>query len=231
MDSKSAESFPSKNASWTGTRNSTIELGQIVGDFATALQRADAKRPQQAGRNGRMYSAGIGPHHEDKAVHMIVAEMRLLRPDAYDNAGPIHYPSNPRLTCDLAIGEGPEWAIEVKMARAYGDNGIPDASWLKDLISPYAVDRSALTDSAKLRASGFNTKGSHEAILIYGFDYDDRPLELAVDLLEHLLSRLGPTGPRKQAQFSDLVHPIHQRGSVVAWEICWHGTNGKEETA
>jgi hypothetical protein len=198
-----------------------LELGEFVRDFARGLEVADAKRPQQAGREGtgRMYAPGIGPHHENTAVQLTIAEMRILRPGVYESARPIPYPSNPRSKCDLGIGLGPEWAIEVKMARGYGDNGKQDASYLKDLISPYPQDRSALTDSAKLRASRFNAAGARIAILVYGFDYIDRPLEPAIELLEHLLGRLGPIAIRQQTEFSNLVHPIHARGSVAAWEV------------
>jgi hypothetical protein len=137
----------------------SLELNQIVSDFARGLEAADARRPQQLGRpgTGRVYAPGIGPHHENTAVQLIVAEMRSSQPGMYESARPIAYPSNPRSKCDLAIGQGPEWPIEVKMARGYGDNGKQDASYLKDLISPYPQDRSALTDSAKLRASGFDS--------------------------------------------------------------------------
>jgi hypothetical protein len=201
-----------------------LELHQIVLDFARGLEAADAKRPQQSGRprTSRVYAPAIGPHHEDKAVQLILGEMRALRPDSYESAGPITYPSSARSKCDLGIGPGPEWAIEVKMARGYGDNGKQDASYLKDLISPYPQDRSALTDSAKLRASGFDASGARAAILVYGFDYGDRPLEPAIHLLEHLLSRLGPIGNRQHEVFANLVHPIHVRGSVVAWEVIFH---------
>ena len=34
-------------------------------------------------------------------------------------------------TCDIGLGSPLEWAIEVKMARAYGDNGKPDDTWIE----------------------------------------------------------------------------------------------------
>ena len=79
--------------------------------------------------------------------------MRLRRPGVYDIAAPIPYPGS-RLKCDLGMGNPTHWAIEVKMARAFGDNGKLDDTYVKDLLSPYASDHSALMDIAKLRASG-----------------------------------------------------------------------------
>jgi hypothetical protein len=60
------------------------------------------------------------------------------------------------------------------MARFKGDNGKVDDTAIKDLISPYGADRSALTDVQKLAHSGFPSK---KAILIYGFEFTDRPLD------------------------------------------------------
>ena len=102
------------------------------------------------------------------------------------------------------------------MARAYGDNGRLDDTWLKDLLSPYAADHSALMDVAKLRASGFTCR---KAILVYGFDYPDRPLEVALDVLDVLLNNQGEVAQRVEAVFSGLVHPVHERGRVAAWEV------------
>ena len=89
------------------------------------------------------------------------------------------------------------------MARFRGDNGKPDVTGLKDLLSPYESDRSALTDCAKLATSGFTCQ---KAVVIYGFDYPDRPLDPAIDAFEALAARqvearsaprggVGPPGP------------------------------------
>jgi len=52
---------------------------------------------------------------------------------------------------DVWIGEPLEYAIEIKMARFVGDNGRVDDTAVKDLLSPYPGDRSAVTDCAKAR--------------------------------------------------------------------------------
>jgi hypothetical protein len=73
--------------------------------------------------------------------------------------------------------------IELKMARFYGDNNKPDDTSLKDLLSPFEPDRSALTDCAKLAAA---VGVERRAIVIYGFDAPSRPLLLAIDAFEVL---------------------------------------------
>ena len=72
------------------------------------------------------------------------------------------------------MGQPYEWVVEVKMARLRGDNGKPDDTAIKDIISPYQSDRSALADCTKLANAEFNCR---KAIVIYGFDYPDRPLD------------------------------------------------------
>lgn len=70
------------------------------------------------------------------------------------------------------------------MGRFKGDNGKPDDTGIKDLISPFRADRSALMDAVKLSESGFS---SRKALIVYGFDDTERPLDDAVGALETLL--------------------------------------------
>jgi hypothetical protein len=55
-----------------------------------------------------------------------------------------------------------------------GDNGKPNDNMLMHILSPYPKHRSALTDCQKLVGSGFEEA---YALLIYGYDYDDWPME------------------------------------------------------
>jgi hypothetical protein len=191
-------------------------LREFVGDFALAFKAADTLRPQAIGtRSGRIYQPGIGPHGEDAAVQLVLAQLSVLAPRRYLIATQVPYPGDSQ-RCDLGLGSPLDWVIEVKMARAFGDNGKPDDTYLKDLLSPYPQDHSALSDAAKLRGSRF---GMRKAVLVYGFEYERRPLAPALDALEALLLRGGSVSERIDAVFSDLVHPVHQRGRVVAWEL------------
>jgi hypothetical protein len=131
-----------------------MELDQIVRDFAAAMQVVDHRRPQSASSRDatRLYQPGIGPFAEDAAIAMTLAEMQAH--DAkYANVTK-RYPAGSQ-TCDLAVGELPGWAIEVRLARVGRDNGTYEDAAIKKILSPYADDRSAVTDCVKLARSGF----------------------------------------------------------------------------
>jgi hypothetical protein len=52
-----------------------VDLGQIVRDFALAMETVDHRRPQAASHRdaARPYQSGTGPFGEDAAVAMTVA--------------------------------------------------------------------------------------------------------------------------------------------------------------
>lgn len=195
-----------------------VELPDLVTDVAAAFAAADSTRPVWVSqRSGKAYSPGIGPHAENAAVALMLSSLRSNpRYSAMATGQFLPYPYSPRQKCDLWIGEPPNWAIEVKMARFRGDNGKPDDTALKDLLSPYDADRSALTDALKLARSHL---ASRKAVLIYGFEYPDRPLEPAIDAFETLARRKVTLGRRCQAAMGPLVHPVHADGIVYGWEI------------
>jgi hypothetical protein len=124
------------------------------------------------------------------------------------------YPRS-KQTCDLLWGDPPDWAIEIKMFRPNGDNGKPDDTAVKDMLSPFASDRSAVSDCGKLAASAI---APHRAMLIYGFDDRRRPLPEMIAAFETLARARVALGERHMAPIGPLVHPVHQTGAVFAWE-------------
>src|SRR5262249_48565535 len=197
-----------------GRRRCAVKLVDFIGDFAAALKIVDARSPVFTSRTGRVYQPGIGPHSEDRAVDLIVAEMRSMVSGNYRHLRCRVPYLGSRQTCDIVLAG--EWMIEMKMARFYGDNNKPDDTSLKDLLSPFDVDRSALTDGAKLA----RTDGpERRAMVVYGFDAPGRPLGLAIEAFETLAKRLVQLGPRVTSSYSDLVHPVHREGAVFGWEV------------
>jgi hypothetical protein len=177
-------------------------------------QHVGVRGPAFQSRTGRVYRPGIGPHSEDRAVDLILDEMKRTAPGSCDRlACRVPYPVG-RQTCDIVLVG--EWLIEVKMARFFGDNGKPDDTSLKDVLSPFESDRSAVTDCAKLAAHDGTER---RAMVIYGFDSRPRPLDLAIQAFEALASRAVVLGPRVSEPFTDLVHPIHREGAVFGWDI------------
>ncbi len=102
------------------------------------------------------------------------------------------------------------------MARPNLDIGKPDDTSIKDILSPWDSDGSAVADTKKLLRFGPPVKS---AMLIYGFDDDDRPLDRMIDAFEVLASRAVVLGQRQTSELGALVHPAHSRGKVFGWEV------------
>ena len=127
-----------------------ISLGTLVADFARGLMAADARQPQE-----KRYAPGIGPFEEPNAVRLVMRELAALDPARYASyTVNAPYPGSPQ-ACDLLVGHVAQWAIEVKHARLYRNNGEHEPFEFQHLFSPYAGDRSALTDCEKLAQSQF----------------------------------------------------------------------------
>jgi hypothetical protein len=198
-----------------------LRLEELVEDVGRAIKRVDATRPRAVNtRTGTPFRPGIGPHSEAKAVELVVSELRRLRPARYETRlqTGVAYPGEPRQRCDLCIGTTPgwDWAIEVKLLRMVGNNGKPNDNMLMHILSPYAKDRSAISDCTKLVTSRLSGR---KAILIYGFDYPDLPMDPAIDAFELLARARVTLRDRYVASYVDLVHPVHRYGRVFGWEV------------
>jgi hypothetical protein len=196
-----------------------INLARLVDDFAAAIQRTDARQPQAIGsRAGRVYQPGIGLHTEGQTMRLIMNELAALNMTYAAHAFDVPYPGASRQRCDWCLGSPPswDWAIEVKMLRLVGDNGKLNDNMLMHVLSPYPAHRSALTDCEKLVNSSLP---GHKAIMIFGYDFEGLPMDPAIEAFETLALERVTLGDRHQAGYEHLVHPVHQRGRVFAWEI------------
>jgi hypothetical protein len=126
------------------------------------------------------------------------------------------YATGSRQTCDIVIPRAKDvWWVEAKLLRLLGDNGKANDNMLMHILSPYPDHRSALTDCRKL-----STCEGRAAILIFGYDSDTWPLDLAIDAFEALASAAKHRlTPRVTTRFADLIHPVHRSGRVFGWEI------------
>ncbi len=196
-----------------------IDLQSLADDFAAALAAADARRPVAINqRTKQPFQPGIGPHSEAQAVRLAVTEMQTAHPRRYRDVNfDVPYPDKPRQKCDVSItDDGTTLFIEFKLLRILGDNGKPNDNMLMHILSPYPQHRSALTDCEKLRQSGFD---GAKAILIFGYEGADWPLEPAIDAFGIIAGKQGSLGPRSSASFSGLCHPVHSGGEVFIWEL------------
>lgn len=190
----------------------------FVADFAEGLVAADAKLPQASGRTVT-YKPGIGPFSEAAAVKLIMAELSQRWPDRYGRHDlNVAYPESTRQRCDLCLGQpiARTLAVEVKLLRLLGDNGKLNDNMLMHILSPYPQHRSALTDCTKLSGSKI---ANQKMIVIYAFDAEEYPTELAIRAFEQLAADQAQLGPRHEATFESLVHPVHTCGRVVGWEL------------
>jgi hypothetical protein len=194
-------------------------LNAFVEGFARAIERVDSMcSPAVNQRSGVAFRPGIGPYAEAAAVRLIMGNLSATDPNHAAYGESVPYPALKRQRCDLCLGEAPnwEWNIEVKLLRFLGDNGQPNDNILMHILSPYPAHRSAVTDCEKLLSSGF---AGRKAILIYGFEHDEWPLEPAIEAFEALARLRVRLGLRTEGSFSKLVHPVHSNGRVFAWEI------------
>src|SRR5215467_10478410 len=159
-----------------------MELAVLVADFASALAEVDATNP--VGSSGR-FKPGCGPLTESEVTTLILRRLRETNP-TYTRAAPKRYPTG-RAECDFVLPG--EWAVEVKLARPFGDNGKPAERWSENLLYPYPGNTSSLGDALKLLRSGFPER---KAVLVVGYEHTPPkiPLETAVRGFELLAFEL-----------------------------------------
>ena len=189
-----------------------IQLSNFVDQFADALKRVDERELQH-----RTYQPGIGPHTESKTIDLIVDELAEVDPEIYGSADEETFPSS-RKRCDLVIPG--HWAVELKLARPFGDNGSESQHWMKNLLYPYAGNTSVIGDCMKLQNSDFSER---EAVVVFGYEHmpPKISLEVAVEALEVIAEEVCQIelGPRFEAKVQNLVHPVHQQARVYGWEV------------
>jgi hypothetical protein len=125
-----------------------MELSILVADVAYALAEVDATNP--VGSSGR-FKPGCGPLTESELTALILRRLREKNA-AYSRAAARRYP-NGRAECDFVLPG--EWAVEIKLARPFGDNGKPAERWSENLLYPYEGNTSSLGDCLKLQAPSF----------------------------------------------------------------------------
>jgi hypothetical protein len=193
-----------------------MELQQLVEGLASGIVAADSRSPIAVGqRSGRVYQPGIGPHSESETITLALGESCAGLDEVRLNRE-VPYPNVPRNRCDLIIYGTPGWAIEIKLLRLLGDNGLKNDNMLMHILSPYPTDHSALSDCSKLLRSGFEGR---KAIVIIGYDYDAFPLFPTIRAFELLASSEVELQAAEPVTFDGLIHPVHRRGAVHGWEL------------
>ena len=193
------------------------DFKKIISDFALSMKKIDSTKPVYVSqrKNKNIYKPGVGPHTETATINLVVNE---LKQDKFYTKieREIKYP-NSRKSCDLKFNINNKILFsEVKMMRIMGDNNKANDNIFMHIFSPYENQNSALTDGLKLLKSGFD---GEKSIIIYGYDYDDFPIEKTISLFEKTTKDFFNISERYSASFEKLVHPVHTRGSVYGWLI------------
>lgn len=159
----------------------------------------------------REYQPGVGPYSEAQIAKRIAARLAAIGDPRFARTCTRREP-------DLFIPD--HWAIELKLARPFGDNGKEAEHWSQNLLHPYAGNVSALADCLKLCARHGTER---RAVVVVGYEHADPlialdPLIRSFEILASGVMSLR-LGPRLYREAGGLIHPVHQRVRVWAWEV------------
>lgn len=183
----------------------TLELRQLVEDVADAVVLIDRSRVPF-----KHFQPGVGPYGEPQLVRAVAERLNDIP----------HYAEKVRTKrCPDLLVQG-SWAVEVKLARPFGDNGREAENWSVNLLHPYMGNVSALGDCLKLREM---PNAEKKAVLVIGYEHTPpriplAPLIAGFELLARDVCAIA-LGSRIEARRTGLVHPVHQQAVIAAWEV------------
>lgn len=182
-----------------------MSLEAIVPDIADALKAIDCARVPF-----KNFQPGVGPYGEPQLVKLLAEHLNRI-PRYRGNATTMRTP-------DLLIAV--LWAIEIKIARPFGDNGRLAENWSVNLLHPYSGNTSLLGDCLKLQSYACREQ---KGAVVIGYEHDPpqitlEPLIRSFELIARdiLSVRLGE---RVTAMRTGLIHPVHQRVIVIGWNV------------
>ena len=189
-------------------------LQNFVKDFAKSMEVVDKiLPPAKNARSGEEYEKGIGPYQEKLLIEHVVSNMKQENAELYKSTElEVKYP-NDRKRCDVVLNN--DLFIEVKAVRKMRNNGVHEEFLVNHILSPYEADKSFLTDTKKLLDSSFN---GHKAVVMYGYDYPDFPIDLILGCFELLAEKyFCKLTEQYEHSFDGLIHPIHKKGKVKGY--------------
>lgn len=195
------------------------DLDTLAEDIAAALSAADARQPTPNPR----HRPGIGSLGEGEALPLIAEEMRHLHPERYADltiGAPLGDARRGPREYGLATGGERGWTILFRFVRLCDEDGSSDVSAIRELLLPFGTRRSVVAQCEHLAVAGGL---SRTALLICGFESADEltgyPLASTIEAFEVLAKARVELGQRHESNLGELVHPVHRRGRVFAWEI------------
>jgi hypothetical protein len=182
-----------------------VELKELITDIADALVEIDS-----SGVPFKNYQPGVGPYGEPQLLVKVASWLNDL--PKYNRG------ARTKRTPDLLLPG--EWAVEFKLARPFGDNGNQAENWSVNLLHPYEGNVSAIGDCLKLQAIPSEER---KAVAVIGYEHDPpridlTPLVESFEVIAQLVMQIN-LGSRVEVQRGHLVHPVHQRVRIFAWEV------------
>lgn len=181
-------------------------LDSLVSLIADGIKELDRTLPPF-----KQFQAGIGPYGEPQLAKSLVSWMNISDTVPWDNARTKREP-------DILIPGN--WAIELKLARPFGDNGKEAEHWSQNLLHPYPGNVSSLADALKL----MQHDGPEScAVVVIGYEHDPcmidlEPLFRTFEVTAHTVLEISLSG-RSERRVTNLRHPIHKVSRVCGWEV------------
>jgi hypothetical protein len=182
-----------------------MDLEHVVRDVASALMVVDG-----CGVPFKHFQRGVGPYGEPQLLAAVAWHL---------NTVPVYGGLvRTKRTPDLLIPGS--WALEVKLARPFGDNGNEAENWSVNLLHPYPGNVSLVGDCLKLQKL---EAAERKAVVVVGYEHTPPRISLAplLEAFELVATNVVGIrlGPRTQVARSGLCHPVHQQFLVAAWEV------------
>jgi hypothetical protein len=179
---------------------------QLVNDIADAVRAVD-----RCGTPFKQFQLGVGPYGEPQLTRLIAQHLAKEHGDRYPGIRTQRVP-------DVLVPS--LWALEFKIVRPFGDNGVEAEHWSQNLLHPYPGNVSAISDALKL----MQHQGEEgRAIIVIGYEHEPPKIDVSIlmsafELLCRDLLKL-PLSDRHVSVVTECVHPVHRRATVYGWQL------------
>lgn len=178
----------------------------LIDDIAIAVRAVD-----RCGVPFKQFQLGAGHYGEPQLTKLIAKQLAEGYGDRYAGIRTQRVP-------DVLVPN--RWAMEFKIVRPFGDNGVEAEHWSQNLLHPYPGNVSAISDAFKL----MHHKGNEtRAIIVISYEHEAPKIDISVlvsafELLCRQLLKL-PLGERHTSVVRECVHPVHQTATVYGWPL------------
>jgi hypothetical protein len=181
-------------------------MQKLIDDIAEAVRFVD-----RCGTPFKQFQPGVGPYGEPQLTKLIAQRLSTDKPDQYPGIKTCRVP-------DVMIPD--QWALEFKIVRPFGDNGIEAEHWSQNLLHPYPGNVSAIADAMKLMQYGGNER---KGIVAIAYEHDPPIVDVGIlisafEIISRDLLKL-PLGSRYVQMVTQCVHPVHQKATIFGWEL------------